>query len=98
MLVDDDPDFLDMYKYILEEKGYQVFCFSNPDDALKSIKEVNPKIVITDLMMTKLSSGFLLSREIKKEPSFKEVPIIIVTAIRSQYGFDFNPRKTEDMI
>ncbi len=97
MLIDDDLDFIEMNKVILESKGYRVVSAQDPQDALEKMGKEKPAVVITDLMMETLDSGFSFSRQIKSDPRFKDVPIIILTSVNSQYGFDFHPRSSEEL-
>jgi CheY-like chemotaxis protein len=97
MLVDDDADFLEMNKHLLERNGYRVFCSHDPQEAMERMAQEPHHLVITDLMMKAMSSGFSFSRQIKEDPRFKEIPVIIVTAIGSRRGFDFSPRTPEDL-
>lgn len=97
LLVDDDPDFLAMNREILEAKGYRVACFSDPESALASMKAERPRLVITDLMMANLDSGFALSRRIKADPALSGLPVIIVTAVTRRRGFDFRPHTQEEL-
>jgi CheY-like chemotaxis protein len=97
LLLDDDLDFLEMNKQILETRGYEVVCSSDPHEALKMMEKERPDLVVTDLMMKSLDSGFSFSRQIKEDPRFVNIPVIIVTAIGSQRGFDFIPRTPEEL-
>jgi CheY-like chemotaxis protein len=97
MLVDDDRDFLEMNRGVLETQGFQVRCFTNADRAWQSMKERKPDLVITDLMMQHLDSGFSLAGRIKSEPGCSGIPVIIVTAVASRRGFDFNPASGEEL-
>jgi len=97
LCVDDDPDFLDMYRRVLEPRGYRVICCSNSQDALQKMTEEKPALVVTDLMMSSLDSGFSFARTVKEDARFVNVPVIIVTAIGGQRGFDFTPRSKEDL-
>ena len=97
MLVDDDRDFLEINRGPLEAKGYRVICFSDPDEALAAVKRERPDLVLTDLMMKNLDSGFSLARAIKSEPALAAIPVILVTAVASQRGLDFNPRTREEL-
>ena len=56
-----------------------------------------PHVVITDVMMAGLDSGFSFSRQIKEDPLLAGIPVIIVTAISSRRGFNFNPRTPEEL-
>lgn len=96
LLIDDDEDFLHINRQILESRGHRVVCCTNPKDAWERMVEEKPALVITDLMMSNLDSGFSLSRQIKEDARFADVPIIIATAVTSQVGFDFRPRTPED--
>jgi CheY-like chemotaxis protein len=100
-LVDDDPDFVDMEKRILQAGGYEVSCFSEPRAAFAAL-ELSPhadlpRLVVTDLMMASLDAGFSLARAIKADPRFASVPVIIVSAVASQKGFDFHPHGNADL-
>ncbi len=97
VLVDDDRDFLEMNSSILEARGYRVRCFTDAYQAWQSMKEETPDLVITDLMMKSLDSGFSLAKKIKFDPRFTDIPVIIVTAVASKRGFDFNPRSQKEL-
>ena len=96
-LVDDDPDFLEMNRLILEARAYIVLCFRDPQEALKRMEKEKPDLVITDLMMRDLDSGFTFSRKIKEDRRFTDIPVVIITAIGSQRGFDLRPRTAEEL-
>ncbi|UCF99819.1 MAG: response regulator transcription factor [Spirochaetaceae bacterium] len=91
VLIDDDRDFLEMNRGILEAQGFRISCFTDADQAWQSMKAEAPDLVITDLMMRSLDSGFSLARKIKSDPGLGDLPVIIVTAVASRRGFDFNP-------
>lgn len=97
MLIDDDIDFLEMNKHVLETRGYKVLCYSDPQEALERIAKERPNLVVTDLMMNSLDSGFSFSRKIKEDPRFADIPVVIVTAVGSQLGYDFSPRNPEEL-
>ena len=97
LLVDDDRDFLDMNRGFLEAQGFEVSCFTDTDRAWESMESRKPELVITDLMMKSLISGFSLARKIKSDAHFKDVPVIIITAVASKRGFDFNPQNREEL-
>jgi CheY-like chemotaxis protein len=101
VIVDDDRDFLEMNASILSSRGWAVRSFSGPREALAAIREGGregrPSLLITDLMMSALDSGFSLARELRADPLFSDVPIIIISAVASQKGFDFRPRGPADL-
>jgi CheY-like chemotaxis protein len=97
LCVDDDADFLEFYREVLGAGGYRVSCFTNLTEALGRMKEIVPSLVVTDLMMDSLSAGFTFSRTIKESERYRQVPVIVVTAIGGQRGFNFSPRNPEDL-
>ena len=99
LLVDDDKDFLELERRILESRGYRVVCFSDTPAALAALgaDPVKPSLVVTDLMMTSLDSGFTFARALKADPRTAGLPVIIVSAVSSQKGFDFRPRTAADL-
>ncbi len=97
MLIDDDLDFLEMNRHVLEARGYRVVSLSDPEKALEEMGRERPDIVITDLMMSALDSGFGFSRCVKEDARFRDIPVVIVTAVGSRRGFDFMPRSAEEL-
>jgi len=73
-----------------------VVTAAEPKQALVRMEEEKPDLVITDLMMTTLDSGFLFARTIKEDPRYADVPVIIATSVSSALGLDFRPRTEED--
>jgi len=97
LLVDDDPDYLDLNRRVLEAHGYPVDCAYDPNEALEKMGAAPPDLVVTDLMMDALDAGFSFARKIREAPEFRAIPVIILTAISRQRGFDFSPRNTEEL-
>lgn len=97
MLVDDDPDFLAVERHVLEAQGYEAWCFVDAQTALERMAQHCPDLVITDLMMKNLDSGFALSRQIKQDARFGHIPVVIVSAVATREGLDFRPRTREDL-
>jgi len=96
LIVDDDYDFLEINRLILERAGYRVVTAAEPKQALARMEEEKPDLVISDLMMTSLDSGFSFARVIKKDPAYAGVHVIIATSVSRALGLDFKPRSAED--
>jgi CheY-like chemotaxis protein len=97
VIVDDDQDFLAMVRDVLQAAGYRAACVADPAAAIETMEQEKPRLVVTDLMMTALDSGFSLARKIKEDPRFRDVPIIVVTGVAPKLGFDFTPRRLDDL-
>jgi DNA-binding response OmpR family regulator len=88
LLVDDDPDFVEITKAILETKQYQVRAAQDPDEGLAMLEEEIPDLLILDVMMGRGAGGFVLARKIRKDSRFDQVPILMLTSMTEQTGFD----------
>jgi CheY-like chemotaxis protein len=97
LLVDDDVDFLSVYRCILEPQGYRVVCCHDGQEAWEHMQREKPDLVITDLMMNTLDAGFSFSEQVKTDPRFRDVPVIIATAITSTSGLSFRPKNAAEL-
>jgi len=89
VVVDDDRDIRDTLQIILEGKQYDVFTAADKAEGMKAIKAQKPDLAILDVMMTEWQDGFEMSRELKKDPEFKDMPILMLTGVKDQTGIDF---------
>ena len=55
-----------------------------------------PDLVITDLMMSDLDSGFAFAKKLKEDPR-GSAPVILLTSVTRQLGMDFHPRSADDL-
>ncbi len=96
-VIDDDPDQLEFYKLVLEPEGYSVHAFPGREAALAAFAEAPPDLIVTDLMMETLDAGFAFARTLREDPGLHGVPIVLVTAVSTQRGFDFTPRNEQEL-
>lgn len=82
LIVDDEQDIVETLKFMLEAQGYVCFCAYDGETGLNMAKEILPDLMILDVMMPKIN-GYKISRLLKYDNKYKEIPIIMVTA-RSQ--------------
>ena len=80
-VVDDDPDFVEIIRTILEANGYQVQTASNGAQALPAMRESVPELVLLDVMMSSVLDGVNLSHAMHADPVLREVPIIMISSI-----------------
>ena len=71
--------------------------FTDPQEALKKMREQKPALVITDLMMKDLDSGFAFARLLKQDAGLRDVSVIILTGISGRLGFDLRPESRRDL-
>lgn len=91
MLVDDEPDILEIVGYNLSAEGYQVLTADNGADAVKLAKKKKPQLIILDVMMPGMD-GIEACEQIRKVPGLEETMITFLTARGEDYsqmaGFD----------
>ena len=90
LLVDDDPDFLEMHKAVLRNHGYEVLTATSGQEGLERVRAEMPDLVILDLMMEKHDAGFSFSKTLKTDPLFKRIPILMVTSVAEATGYRFS--------
>ncbi|UCE49106.1 MAG: response regulator [Phycisphaerales bacterium] len=89
LIIDDDPDFVEITQALLETKQYKVSCAYNADEGFSKLEEEIPDLIILDVMMGKGAEGFIFARKMRKDPRFAEIPVLMLTSMLEQTGFDF---------
>ena len=89
LIVDDDPDITEAMRVILENKNYIVSNAGGIEQAMESLEEELPDLIILDVMMSTTQDGFILSRKLKADDKYKDIPILMLTSIKDKMGIDF---------
>ncbi|WP_242084116.1 response regulator transcription factor [Aestuariivivens sediminis] len=91
LLVDDEPDILEIVSYNLSNEGYQILTAENGIEAVKKAKKDQPHLIILDVMMPEMD-GIEACEQIRKIPNLKDTIITFLTARGEDYsqvaGFD----------
>lgn len=80
LIVDDEPAWLKILSYILRKKGYEVREESAAEEALESLKEFRPNLIVSDVRMP-VMNGFEFLEKIKNSRKNAKIPFVFVTAI-----------------
>ncbi len=80
LVVDDEKPISDIIKFNLSKEGYEVSTAYDGEEALEKVKEVEPDLILLDLMLPKID-GLEVAREVRKT---YDMPIIMVTAKDSE--------------
>lgn len=80
LLVDDNPDTLEMYSLGLQYEGLRVTCATDGQRALASVDAQRPDCIVTDVRMPRMT-GLEFRRELKKQESSAAIPVIALTAL-----------------
>jgi CheY-like chemotaxis protein len=83
LVVDDDPDFCEITRTVLESGGYQVQTAANGDQALACMRSAPPDLVILDVMMSSVLDGLDVSDRMMADAHLKKIPTIMVSSIAS---------------
>ena len=84
LVVDDDPDFVEYTRIVLESQGYQVQTAAMTELALKMMREDKPDVVLLDVMMSYVLDGLNVTRQMRDDPELRDVPVIMISAIVSR--------------
>jgi DNA-binding response OmpR family regulator len=85
LLIDDDKDFVEATKVVLESKPYKVITAYNGNDGLEQAKTQKPDLIILDVIMP-VKDGFNSAEELKKDPELKKIPVIMLTSFADRRG------------
>ena len=91
LIIDDDQDYADALRIVLENQGYEVSHTTNILDGKRQVVSEPPDLIILDVMMEKHTDGFDLCSELKNDQACSSIPIMMVTAVTEKTGFKFSP-------
>ncbi len=97
LIIDDDDDLVYAMRLPLEAAGFKVSRAAGGDEGLKCVKDINPDLIILDVMMDTTTAGFQVSLALRnKDPksqyaAFRTIPILMLTAIHSTTPLRFGP-------
>jgi len=83
LLVDDDLDFVDATKTVLESKPYEVIVAYDGDEGLRKAREENPDLILLDIIMP-VEDGFTAAEQLKQDPQLSKIPVIMLTSFSSR--------------
>ena len=104
LLVDDDVDFIDANKAVLEEHGFDVVAAFSGREGLGKVRFEQPDLIVLDLMMEKHDTGFAFAKAVKADPVYQRIPILMVSSAMEKTGCEFSQEmdgywmKTDDYV
>ncbi len=85
LLVDDDPDIIELLQYNLTKEGYEVASAENGKEAITKAQKFNPDIILLDVMMP-VMDGIAACRHLRELPEFRETYILFLTARAEEFS------------
>ena len=89
LMIDDDPDFVEMIVSILEDADYEVDAKYNPDDGFQALKTGSYDLLLLDVLMGRGAEGIMIARKIGDDEKLRDTPVLIITGMREQIAFLF---------
>lgn len=90
LLVDSDRDFVKGLKSKLLDFGFQVITTYSAREAWESILYESPDLVVTEVMLEDYNSGFKLTKRVKGDSRYRDLPLIILTDLTKKSGYEFD--------
>ena len=97
LVIEDDPDMVEALRMPLEANGYTLIHAPTGEEGLQKVKEVEPDLIILDVMMETTTAGFQVSLQLRSpDPQseyadYRHVPILMLTAIHTTTSLRFGP-------
>ncbi len=92
--MDDDADFVQQNRLLLEESGYEVLAAYNARQCLEVMEQRRPDLIVLDMMMESRTEGFNLSRELRNSEHTKNIPLLMITSVNDTIPFRVEPDST----
>jgi len=89
LLVDDEKEFVEVVKVLLETHGFDVVAAYSGEEGKKLATEESPDLIILDVMMETDTAGFDAARWLRAQEATKGIPIIMLTAVNQAFPFNF---------
>jgi CheY-like chemotaxis protein len=95
LIIDDDPDFCEIGRTVLEAHSYSVRCACTGPEGLSAMRDRKPDLVFLDVIMVMPDEGVYVSQEIAQDPDLRDVAVVMVSGIlRSDYADHFPTDQT----
>lgn len=98
LIIDDDIDLVEIIRVTLENENFEVIDAQNGERGVALAKDRKPDLILLDVMMSKVDEGFQVAYELRGDAATKDIPILMLTAVVDQTGFDFNPDKDAEFL
>lgn len=101
LIVDDDPEFVETTKIILEANGYKTQVANNGGEALARLEKEKPDIILLDVMMRTVGDGVWVSQKLRSDDRLRGVPILMITAVNKESdtrSFRLDPNSDGDFL
>ena len=95
-IIDNNTDYLFSTETFLSRNGFKVVTAEDGKTGLDLIKKEKPDLVLLDVMMESLFSGFEVCRQIKSDPELKKIPVIGISGMADELNVKFKGKKDSE--
>ena len=96
LLADDDPDYIEINRTILEAHGYEVEEAYTSTEAIEKLRTQKYDLVVLDLMMEEKDAGFTVAYAIRENEKTRDIPILMLSSAQEQTGFSFQVERDKE--
>jgi CheY-like chemotaxis protein len=96
LIVDDNQDFLFAMETLLKRNGFQTLTADNGEKGFDLAQKEQPDLILLDVMMETLYSGFEVCRRLKLDPQLRKIPIIGISGMADEIGIHFDKQRDEE--
>jgi len=88
LIIDDEHDVMTYLVAVLDSNNYDPYSADSVQSGFLMLEEVKPDLICLDIMMPK-ESGISMYRRLKNDPTYKDIPVIIISGVKQENEFDF---------
>ena len=83
LIVDDEPSIIVPLQFLMEQNGYNALVAFSGEEAMETVEEHHPDLILLDIMLPVID-GFEVCQRVRENPDFKDIRIILLTAVGSE--------------
>lgn len=90
LIIDDDADFVEIHRAVLEAHGYRVVHAFTGRDGLDRARAEAPDLILLDLMIEHADTGFTVARKLKADAATARTPVLMLSGVVRETGMKFD--------
>lgn len=90
LIIDDNQDYVFTMKTFLTRNGFQTLTASDGQKGIEQVQKEKPDLILLDVMMEALYSGFDVCKKVKNDPELQHIPIISISGMKDELGVQFD--------
>jgi CheY-like chemotaxis protein len=94
LVVDDDPDFVEVTSTVLESYGHQVSSAANGEQALAAMRREKPDLVVLDVVMAYELDGLDVTETMRQDAELRTIPVLMISSLPVSHYAELRPSNT----